>query len=56
MGDVVVGGCLGHSAHVMIGGEVKKVVSRTATLDFQRADFSLVRDLVDSPLGGGSER
>jgi len=49
--DVVVGGCLGHSDHKMteffILGEVRREVSRTATLDFQRAEFGLFRSLVD---------
>ncbi|KAK4820378.1 hypothetical protein QYF61_025454 [Mycteria americana] len=51
VGDVTVGGHLGHSDHKMIDflilGEVRREVSRTATLDFQRADFGLFRRLVD---------
>ncbi|GAB0186634.1 hypothetical protein GRJ2_001128700 [Grus japonensis] len=51
VGNVMVGGHLGHSHHEMIEflilGEVKRRVSRTATLDFQRADFGLFRRLVD---------
>ncbi|KAK4826886.1 hypothetical protein QYF61_012074 [Mycteria americana] len=51
VGDVMVGGCLGQSDHEMIEfsilGEVRRGVSRTATLDFQRADFGLLRRLVD---------
>ena len=51
VGDVMVGGCLGHSNHKMIEfwiqGEVRRGVSRTATLDFWRADFGLFRRLVD---------
>jgi len=36
--------------------EVRRGVSRTATLDIRRADFGLFRGLVDkSPLGGSSE-
>lgn len=31
----------------LILGEVRNVVSWTATLDFQKADFGLLRDLVD---------
>lgn len=31
----------------MILGEVMKVISRTAVLDFQKANFDLVRDLVE---------
>ncbi|KAK4810854.1 hypothetical protein QYF61_008826 [Mycteria americana] len=50
-GDVMAGGRLGHSDHEMIEfsilGEVRNVVSRTATLDFRRADFGLFRGLVD---------
>ncbi|KAK4819016.1 LOW QUALITY PROTEIN: hypothetical protein QYF61_024132 [Mycteria americana] len=48
---VMVGGCLGQSDHEMIEflirGEAARGVSRTATLDFQRADFSLFRRLVE---------
>ncbi|GAB0206513.1 hypothetical protein GRJ2_003116900 [Grus japonensis] len=48
---VVVGGCLGHSDHEMIEflilREVRRGVSRTATLDFWRADFGLFRGLVE---------
>jgi len=51
VGDVMAGGRLGHSYHKMIEflilGEVRRGVSRTATLDFQRADFGLFRSLVD---------
>jgi len=49
--DVVVGLCLGHSDPEMIEflilGDVRSGVSRTATLDFRRADFGLFRSLVD---------
>ncbi|KAK4829461.1 hypothetical protein QYF61_004679 [Mycteria americana] len=60
VGDVMVGGRLGHSDHKMIEflvlGEVRRGVSRTATLDFRRADFGLFRRLVDkSPLGSSPE-
>ncbi|KAK4818201.1 hypothetical protein QYF61_008585 [Mycteria americana] len=48
--NVTVGGFLGHSNHKMIEllilGEVRKGVSRTAALDFRRADFGLFRRLV----------
>ncbi|KAK4831196.1 hypothetical protein QYF61_015928 [Mycteria americana] len=48
---VMVGGCLGQSDHEMIEflirGEASRGVSRTATLDFWRADFSLFRRLVE---------
>ena len=51
VGDVVVGGCLGLSDHDMIEflilGEVRKRVSKTTTLDFRRADFGLLRSLVN---------
>ncbi|GAB0209002.1 hypothetical protein GRJ2_003365900 [Grus japonensis] len=51
MGDVMVGGYLGHSDHKMtefsVLREIRRRVSKTATLDFQRADFSLFRGLVD---------
>ncbi|KAK4811169.1 hypothetical protein QYF61_019800 [Mycteria americana] len=48
---VMVGGRLGQSDHKMreflIRGEAAREVSRTATLDFRRADFGLFRRLVD---------
>ncbi|KAK4816775.1 hypothetical protein QYF61_022887 [Mycteria americana] len=48
---VMVGGCLGQSDHEMteflIHGEVVRGVSKTATLDFRRADFVLFRRLVE---------
>ncbi|KAK4828839.1 hypothetical protein QYF61_000896 [Mycteria americana] len=48
---VMVGGCLGQSDHEMIEflirGEVVRGVSKTATLDFRRADFGLFRRLVE---------
>ncbi|KAK4807164.1 hypothetical protein QYF61_024284 [Mycteria americana] len=51
VGDVMFGGRLGHSDHEMIEflilGKVKRMVSRTATLDLRRADFGLFRGLVD---------
>ncbi|GAB0202630.1 hypothetical protein GRJ2_002728600 [Grus japonensis] len=51
VGDVVVGGCLGLSNHEMIEfsihGEVRRGISRTATMDFWRADFGLLRTLVE---------
>ena len=50
VGDVTVVGRLGHSDHKMIEfliiGEVRRGVSRTATLDLQRADFGLFRRLI----------
>ena len=51
VGDVKVGGRLGHSDHEMldfsIPVEPQRGVSRTATLDFQRADFNLFRTMVE---------
>ncbi|KAK4829727.1 hypothetical protein QYF61_006188 [Mycteria americana] len=48
---VMVGRCLGQSDHKMIEflirGEAARGVSKTATLDFQRADFGLFRRLVE---------
>ena len=50
VGDAVVGSFLGQSDHDMVEfsilGEVRSGVSKTATLDFQRADFELFRTLV----------
>ena len=45
VGDVVVGGHLGLSNRDMIG-KVRRGVSRTTAMDFQRADFGLFRALV----------
>ena len=51
VGDVVVGGHLGHGNHKMIEfsivGEVRTGISKAVTLVFQRADFGLFRSLVD---------
>ncbi|GAB0189143.1 hypothetical protein GRJ2_001380200 [Grus japonensis] len=51
LGDVVVGGCLGLSDHEMIRflihGKVRRGISKTTTMDFQRADFGLLRTLVE---------
>ncbi|KAK4823577.1 LOW QUALITY PROTEIN: hypothetical protein QYF61_003581 [Mycteria americana] len=48
---VMVGGCLGQSDHEMIEflicGEAARGVSKTATLDFRRVDFGLLRRLVE---------
>ena len=50
MGDVEVGGCLGQSDHDMVEfsilGGGRRGNSKTATLDFRRADFELFRRLV----------
>jgi len=54
VGDMIAGGCLGHSDQKMIEfsilGEVRGWVSRTNTWDFRRADFDLFRSLVDRAL------
>ena len=50
VGDVKVGGRLGQSHEMLdfsIFVEPRRVVSRTATLDFRRADFNLFRTTVD---------
>ncbi|GAB0208240.1 mitochondrial enolase superfamily member 1 [Grus japonensis] len=51
VGDVVVRGRLGLSDHEMIEfsihGEVRRGVSKTTTMDFQRADLGLLRTLVE---------
>ena len=51
VGDVVVGGCLGHSNHEMIEfsvlGEIRRGFSRTVILDIWRASFGLFRSLVN---------
>ena len=50
VGDVEVGGCLGQIDHDMVEflilGGVRRGNSKTATLDFRRADFELFRRLV----------
>ncbi|GAB0203729.1 hypothetical protein GRJ2_002838500 [Grus japonensis] len=55
VGDVMVGGCLGHSDHEMIEfsilGEGRGRDSRTGTLEFWRADFGLLRSLLAEFLG-----
>jgi len=51
VGDVKVGGLLGKSGHEMLDFSIfvepRRVVCRTATLDFRRADFNLFRTLVE---------
>ena len=51
LGEVKVGGCLGCSDCEMIElsilGETKRGVSKTATLDFRRANFDLFKRLVN---------
>ncbi|PKU41370.1 adaptin ear-binding coat-associated protein 1 [Limosa lapponica baueri] len=51
VGDVTVGGRLGHSDHEMIEfsvlREARRGASRTATMDFQRADFGLLKSLLN---------
>ncbi|KAF4802263.1 hypothetical protein TURU_027417 [Turdus rufiventris] len=50
VGDVVVGGCLGHSDHEIIEfsifGEIRRNINKIFTLDFQREDFGLFRRLI----------
>ncbi|KAF4793362.1 hypothetical protein TURU_112092 [Turdus rufiventris] len=50
VGDVVVGGHLGHSDHESIEfsifGEIRRNINKTFTLDFRRADFDLFRRLI----------
>ncbi|RMC05599.1 hypothetical protein DUI87_17684 [Hirundo rustica rustica] len=50
VGDVVVGGCFGHSDHEIIEfskfGEIRRNINKTFTLDFQRADFGLFRRFI----------
>lgn len=49
-GDAMVRGCLGHSDHktveFKIFGAMRKKVSKVSTLDFKRAKFKLLRELV----------
>ena len=51
VGGVMVGGRLGLRDHEMIEfsilGEAKKVVSKTTTMDFRRANFGLFKALVE---------
>ncbi|KAK4806138.1 hypothetical protein QYF61_001061 [Mycteria americana] len=50
VGDVMVGGCLGHSDHEMVELKIFSVMrkkdSRVATLDFRRANFKLLGELI----------
>ena len=50
VGDVEVGDCLGQSDHEIVEfsvlGDVRRVTSKTAILNFQRADLDLFRMLV----------
>ena len=49
VGDVMVGGCLGHSDCEMVEFKIFSVMrkkdSRVATLDFRRANLRLLREL-----------
>ena len=51
VGDVKVGGRLGQSDHEMLDFSIlvepRRGVSRTATLDFRRADLNLFRTMVE---------
>jgi len=62
VGNVKVKGSLGCSNHEMVAFKIlraaRRVCSKLATLDFRRADFGLLRDLLgrvpwDKPLEGG---
>ena len=50
VGNVKAGDCLGQSNHeiveISILGDVRRVISKTAILNFHRADFDLFRMLV----------
>ena len=50
VGDVKAGDCLGQSDHEIVEfsilGDVRRVTSKTAILNFQRADFDLFKMLV----------
>ena len=50
MGDVKAGNCLGQSDHETVEfsilGSVRRVTSKTAVVNFQKADFDLFRMLV----------
>ncbi|RMC21758.1 hypothetical protein DUI87_02627 [Hirundo rustica rustica] len=50
VGDVEVGGRLGHSDHEIIEfsiiGEIRRTINKISTLDFQRADFGLFKRLI----------
>ncbi|GAB0205778.1 hypothetical protein GRJ2_003043400 [Grus japonensis] len=50
VGEVVIGGCLGHSDHEVVEfqivGERRKTTSKTSTLDMERANFGLLKELV----------
>lgn len=47
----MVGGCLGHREHeimeYLVFSEVSIAISKTANLDFQRADFALLKEQVN---------
>ena len=55
MGDVMVGGCLGHTNHkefeFKIFGVIKKKVNIIATLDSKTENFKLHRELISSVPG-----
>ncbi|GAB0207049.1 ubiquitin-associated protein 1 [Grus japonensis] len=50
VGEVAIGGCLGHSDHEVVEfkifGDRRKTATKTSTLDMGRADFRLLRELV----------
>ncbi|GAB0190604.1 hypothetical protein GRJ2_001525700 [Grus japonensis] len=50
VGEVAIGGCLGHSDHEVVEfkifGDRRKTATKTSTLNMGRADFRLLRELV----------
>ncbi|MGZ7263549.1 hypothetical protein ACXWQS_09520, partial [Streptococcus pyogenes] len=50
VGDVVIGGRLGHSDHEVVEfkiyGDRRKSATKTSSLDMGKADFRLLRELV----------
>ncbi|GAB0202528.1 mitochondrial enolase superfamily member 1 [Grus japonensis] len=50
LGEMAIGGCLGHSDHEVVEfkifGDRRKTATKTSTLDMGRADFRLLRELV----------
>lgn len=46
VGEVTIGGCLGHNNHeeveIKIFGDRRKIATRTSTLDLCKADFRLL--------------
>ena len=50
MGEVVIGGCLGHNDHKVVEFQIvdkkRKTADKTSTQDMGRADFRLLRELI----------